>query len=278
MPSSRSSIVELPVTFVSKRERIQDDDEVCIEEPLEIRLASTSGGKEFERPLAVTMRTPGNDRDLAAGFLLSEGIIHERSDLSNTEPLGSNTIVVTLSSHVQIDWQKLQRHSFVSSSCGVCGKRSIAAVFQAGAGRLAEGIPQFRSEIIHRLSTTQRSKQSTFQRTGGLHAAALFDSQGKLVANFEDVGRHNALDKLIGCQLLQSRLPLNDKLLLLSGRACFELIQKASMAGIPIVASVGAPTSLAVTLARDIGITLLGFVRDDRFNVYTDFGRLIDGI
>lgn len=277
MPSSRSSIVELPVTFVSNQERIQDDDEVCIEEPLEIRLAFTSAGKAFERPLAVTMRTPGNDRDLATGFLLSEGLIHERSDLSNIKPLGSNTIVVTLASQVQIDWQKLQRHSFVSSSCGVCGKRSIAAVFQSGAGRIMEGTPRFRSEIIHRLSTTQRSKQSTFQRTGGLHAAALFDSQGTLVANFEDVGRHNALDKLIGRQLLQSRLPLSDKLLLLSGRACFELIQKASMAGIPIVASVGAPTSLAVSLARDIGITLLGFVRDDRFNVYTDFGRLIYG-
>ncbi|MBA2116077.1 formate dehydrogenase accessory sulfurtransferase FdhD [Bremerella alba] len=277
MPSSHSSVVELPVTFVSQQERTQDDDEVCIEEPLEIRLAFISDGQVFEKPLAVTMRTPGSDRDLATGFLLSEGIIYARADLSSIEQLRRNVVVATLAPHAQIDWPKLQRHSYVSSSCGVCGKRSIAAVFQTGVHRLTEGTPRLRSELIHHLSNTQRRQQTTFHRTGGLHAAALFDPEGRLVANFEDVGRHNALDKLIGRQLLENRLPLNDKLLLLSGRACFELIQKASMAGIPVVASVGAPTSLAVSLARDMGITLLGFVRDSRFNIYSDFGRLIEG-
>ncbi|PQO33682.1 formate dehydrogenase accessory sulfurtransferase FdhD [Blastopirellula marina] len=276
MSPLHSSVVSLSIGSVSQQTFVCEEDELCVEEPLEIRVELKRDGSETTRPLAVTMRTPGSDEELAAGFLLSEGIVQGRNQIQSIRQLESNIVVACLAPSVDVPWSKMQRHSFVSSSCGVCGKRSIAAVFGAGAQRQPLGTPRFEAQVIHGLGRAQRARQANFRRTGGLHAAALFDTAGNIQANSEDVGRHNALDKLIGGQLLANRLPLRDNILLLSGRACFELIQKASMAGIPIVAAIGAPTSLAVSLAKELGITLLGFVRDERFNVYADAGRLVE--
>jgi len=250
-----------------------ESDELSVEEPLEIRVSAAADGTGI-RSLAVTMRTPGDDAELAAGFLFTEGIVPDRAAIVDLRPLGDNAILAALAPGAALDPARFERHSFVSSSCGVCGKRSIAAVFALKRHSSPPGRPRIESHVIDALPHAQREAQATFQRTGGLHAAALFDSLGNLLALYEDVGRHNALDKLIGSELLAGRIPLTDRIVFLSGRASFELIQKASMAGIPVVASVGAPSTLAVALARESSMTLLGFVRDGRFNVYADAGRL----
>ncbi|MDB5346539.1 MAG: formate dehydrogenase accessory sulfurtransferase FdhD [Schlesneria sp.] len=247
-----------------------ETDELSVEEPLEIGVRV----QDVTRSIAVTMRTPGNDVELAAGFLFTEGILRDKAEIVEIRETDHNVVTATLNSTVRLDPAKLDRHSFVSSSCGVCGKRSIAAVFAIQHHRIHPGTPQIEAGVIHRLPAIQRAAQDNFRRTGGIHASALFSSAGQLLSSYEDVGRHNALDKLIGSELLAGRLPLGDKILLVSGRASFELIQKASVAGIPVVAAIGAPSSLAVELARQTSMTLLGFVRDDRFNVYTDSGRL----
>lgn len=249
-------------------------DEVSVEEPLEIRIRASDASREHERPIAVTMRTPGADLELAAGFLFTEAIVRQRGELVDLQAASANEVLATISPALLVDTARLERQSFVSSSCGVCGKRSIASVFTVRQYSPRPGQPAIRPEIVHDLAGTLRSAQDAFNRTGGIHASALFTSSGQLLSEFEDVGRHNALDKLIGAEFLAARLPLEDKILLVSGRASFELIQKAAMAGIPVVAAVGAPSSLAVTLARESGMTLLGFVRDGRFNVYCDAGRL----
>lgn len=248
-------------------------DELSVEEPLEIRIG---GGASQSRPMsvAVTMRTPGDDTDLAAGFLYTEGIITSRSDLDELESETPNIVTAVLGREVFINSSCLDRHSFVSSSCGVCGKRSIAAVTVARRHRIAHAKPQIRPRVIHTLSDVLRAGQPSFARTGGIHAAALFDAEGKLIALREDVGRHNALDKLIGAELRAGQVPLAGRLVFVSGRLSFELVQKAAIAGAPVLVAVGAPSSLAVELARECGMTLLGFVRDGRFNVYSDFGRL----
>jgi FdhD protein len=245
-------------------------DELSVEEPLEIGVKI----REVTRSIAVTMRTPGNDVELAVGFLFTEGIIRDKADIVEIRETEHNIVAATLKPTVRLVPAKLDRHSFVSSSCGVCGKRSIAAVFAIQHYRLQTGTPRIEAEIIHNLPAIERAAQDNFRRTGGIHASALFNSVGQLLSSYEDVGRHNALDKLIGSELLAGRLPLSDRILLVSGRASFELIQKASVAGIPVVAAIGAPSSLAVDLARQTSMTLLGFVRDDRFNVYADSGRL----
>lgn len=249
-------------------------DELSVEEPMEIELGFISGGTVQRRSIAVTMRTPGNDLELALGFLFTEGIIQGMSDLLDIQSSGANGVYVTLSEHSTVDLAKLERHSFVSSSCGVCGKRSIAAVFTARHYRAIPGLPVVQADLIHQLPRLQRESQDNFHRTGGIHASALFDVEGKLLSIFEDVGRHNALDKLIGSELRAGRLPLSNGILLLSGRASFELIQKASITGIGVVASVGAPSNLAVQLARKSSMTLLGFVRENRFNIYADSHRI----
>jgi FdhD protein len=248
-------------------------DELSVEEPLEIRIAA--GDRSPPVSVAVTMRTPGDDADLAAGFLFTEGIIASRTDLDDLEAETPNVVTAVLRRGVTFDPSRLDRHSFVSSSCGVCGKRSIAAVTVARRHRIPPGEPRVDPRVVHTLSDALRAGQPGFARTGGLHASALFDTAGRLLALREDVGRHNALDKLIGAELLAGRVPLADRLVFVSGRLSFELVQKAAIAGAPVLVAVGAPSSLAVELAREAGMTLLGFVRDGRFNVYSGFGRLI---
>jgi FdhD protein len=244
------------------------DDHLAVEEPLEIRVEGHS--------VAVVMRTPGHDRELTAGFLLTENLIRARTDIFDITQCGSSAadqiVNVTLRNPGAFDPAKLTRNVFSSSSCGVCSKATIDAVRQ-------QFVPvhsdcRVAPEIILQLPSRLREKQETFEQTGGLHACALFDLHGKLLALREDVGRHNALDKLIGAALLDGSLPLHDRVLFLSGRVSFEMMQKALAAGIPIVAAISAPTTLAVEFARESNQTLIGFVRGDTMNVYASAQRL----
>jgi FdhD protein len=219
------------------------------------------------------MRTPGHDPELAVGFLFTEGIIQGGHQIRDVQA-SKNSITVLLNPDVEIDFERLQRNFYTTSSCGVCGKASIEALRMQGCPVLPRSLAAVEAAVIHRLPQAQRDEQAVFERTGGLHAAALFDFQGNLILLREDVGRHNAVDKLIGAEMLAGRIPLDDKLLLVSGRASFELAQKALMAGIPILAAVGAPSSLAVETAQRFNMTLLGFVRDGRFNIYSGASRI----
>lgn len=272
-------------------------DLLAIEEPLEIRLAY--GGAEAGQPgslsggavagkmqnLAVTMRTPGHDADLALGFLFTEGIIAGGQDVEAVEHVflpcsenRQNTIMITLKEGVVPNLRQAERNFYTTSSCGVCGKASIEAIRTVsafGSGKFEaqekEGIdPAFILGLPEQLAR----EQEVFAETGGLHAAALFEINGSLLLVREDVGRHNAVDKLIGAAMMEGRLPLRQSMLLLSGRASFELVQKAAMAGIPVIAAVGAPSSLAVSLAEEFGTTLIGFLRDNRFNIYSGMHRV----
>ena len=269
----RTGVASVAVGRVTGSLTTSADDELSVEEPLEIRVAEYSHGGP-PRSLAVTMRTPGDDVELAAGFLFTEGIIAGPDDLEGVERTGSNAVIARLRPGVALDPAKLDRHSFVSSSCGACGKRSIAAVRVMGRHRIVSGEPRLAPEVVHGLPQALRAGQSGFARTGGIHASGLFDATGRLLGLREDVGRHNALDKLIGAELLARRIPLAGHLVLVSGRVSFELVQKAAIAGVPVLGAVGAPSSLAVELARECGMTLLGFVRDGRFNLYSDSGRI----
>ncbi len=252
------------------------DDAVAAEEPLEIRLA---WGDRVQR-LAVTMRTPGHDADLAVGFLAGEGVVGTPADVVDAfhTPLQGgaddpNVVVVRLAQGVRFDVSRLERHVYTTSSCGVCGKASLEAV-RAIRGPALPGGPRLTPETILALPAALRRAQSAFDQTGGLHAAALFDADGSLLIVREDVGRHNAVDKTVGSFLRAGAGVPPESVLLVSGRASFELVQKAVAAGIPVLAAVGAPSSLAVDLAADAGLTLVGFVRDGRFNVYAGAQRL----
>jgi FdhD protein len=269
----RTGVASVEVGRVAGSFSSPSSDELSVEEPLEIRLSGHGTGAA-PTPVAVTMRTPGDDVDLAAGFLFTEGIITEAGDLEGMRRAGPNAVEARLRPGVAVDAAKLDRHSFVSSSCGACGKRSITAVRVASRHPIALGEPRLAPEVIHGLPRALRAGQSGFARTGGIHASGLFDTDGRLRVVREDVGRHNALDKLIGSELLAGRVPLAGGIVLVSGRVSFELVQKAAIAGIPVLGAVGAPSSLAVDLARECGMTLLGFVRDARFNVYSDSGRI----
>ena len=259
-----------------------EQDALAVEEPLEIRLGFIENGKPAHKSVSVTMRTPGDDFELAAGFLFTEGVVESGAQINKIKHCGipakngglRNTVRVDLRADAKIDFKRLERHFYTSSSCGVCGKTSIEAL-ATGVCQLKETTTTvFAAEIVHRLPDVLRASQSVFQQTGGLHAAALFNQTGEMEILREDVGRHNAVDKLIGARFLAGKIPLSDKLLMVSGRAGFELVQKALMAGIPIMAAVGAPSSLAVELAREYGMTLLGFVRENRFNIYTGAQRI----
>ncbi len=277
------NFIEMSVHRVRENQTfLVEQDSLAVEEPLEIRLGFIENGKTAHKSISITMRTPGDDFELAAGFLFTEGIVKSADQINKIRYCGvpgkdsnlRNTVRVDLHSSVTIDFKRLERHFYTSSSCGVCGKTSIEAL-QTGVCKLKKsGRFLFSTETIHCLPETLRKAQNVFERTGGLHAAALFTAAGEMESLREDVGRHNAVDKLIGSQFLASKTPVDDKLLMVSGRASFELVQKALMAEIPILAAVGAPSSLAVELAREYGMTLLGFVRDNRFNIYTGAERI----
>jgi FdhD protein len=248
------------------------DDYLAAEEPLEIRVG--------DEPLSVTMRTPGHDRELAAGFLFTEGLVRGRAQIVKLETAEAqdgtnrgNVVQAELVPEAAPDFVKMKRHFFAASSCGICGKASIDSIRSR---RLAAPNPDFRldAEILVRLPDALRSAQDVFERTGGLHAAALFDPSGKLLVLREDIGRHNAVDKVIGWALLGGLLPLSDSVLLVSGRGGFEIVQKAIVAGVPVVASVSAPSSLAVQLARELHLTLIGFLRGRRFVIYAGEERM----
>jgi FdhD protein len=254
----------------------ETSDVVATEEPLEIRLEfDAADGQRREQSISITMRTPGNDEELAVGFLYSEGIVRKAADVALARPCGPpapngliNVVRVELARGVAVDLNRLERHFYTSSSCGVCGKASLEAVAVQGRFDIAANVFAVARDVLGGLPEALRSDQAVFEQTGGLHASGLFDATGKIFAVREDVGRHNALDKLIGSRLSADALPLSSCGLVLSGRASFELMQKAMMAGCPVVAAVGAPSSLAVDLAREFGITLVGFLKRDRFNIY----------
>ena len=259
------------------------DDVVATEEPLEIRLAYTRpDGQRAQQSISITMRTPGNDGELAVGFLLSEGIIAGAPDVDAVAPCGPpaangliNVVRVDLAAGVAVDLGRLERHFYTSSSCGVCGKASLEAVAVQGSYNLHGSSLQVSARVLGSLPERLREQQSVFERTGGLHASGLFDAHGQVHVSREDVGRHNALDKLIGQALFKDEIPLGEYGVVVSGRASFELMQKAMMAGIPMLAAVGAPSSLAVEFAEEFGMTLVGFLKADKFNVYSRPDRIL---
>lgn len=257
-------------------------DLVVSEEPLEIRLGYGPEDDRQQLSLSVTMRTPGNDEALCLGFLYTEGIINSLDEVISVkycEDLGrnegmENLMRVELKPSVEISNEQFKRNFYTTSSCGVCGKASIDAIKVSCEALSSMGI-QVEKEVLFKLPDLLRASQDVFKYTGGLHASGLFDMQGKLIAQHEDVGRHNALDKLIGSGLIKGSLPFSNSILVLSGRISFELVQKALRAGIQIIAAVGAPSSLAVNLAEEFGMTLIGFLKTDRFNIYTGKERVM---
>lgn len=310
-PSSNSpGITCLPVWKIAAGRHIETDDPVAVEQPLEIRLQYGPAGARIEENVSVTMRTPGQDTELAVGSLFTEGIITDVTAILRVQT-ATDSVLVALSDALTPDLSRLQRHSYTNSSCGVCGKLSIDALRipvshapsisidalrTAGPATSIDALPTpgpaapisalqtpgpaadqddpIDAALLFDLPRRLRNDQDLFDSTGGLHAAGLFDRQGRLIALREDIGRHNALDKLIGHALMNTMLPATDHILLLSGRACFELIQKAAMAGIRIVAAVGPPSTAAVQLAAEYGITLAGFLRQQRFNIYSGAHRI----
>lgn len=247
---------------------LEQQDELAEEEPLEIRVRG--------RALSVTMRTPGHDNELAMGFLLTEGIVRAPTDVLGIEHCErnekGNVVNVVLAPLVPLDFEQLTRHVFASSSCGLCGKASIDAIrtkFPAVESSLA-----IDPEVLAQLPQTMRAAQSTFDRTGGLHAAALFDASGRLIVLREDVGRHNAVDKVLGYCMINGHFPADRHVLLVSGRSSFEIMQKALAGRVPVVAAVSAPSSLAASFARESGQTLIGFLRGKRMNIYANPQRI----
>ena len=282
------AMLDTPVERVTGQTSQQTTDSLALEEPLEIQLAYGPLSSRSIRSISVTMRTPGDDFDLAAGFLMTEGVIRDSNDIAGIAyagdsskqedlalqamdvlKLGSkqNIVRVDLGTDVAVNLGSLQRNFYTTSSCGICGKASLLALRAVCPPRAPNNF-KVDAQVLYRLPERLRASQGVFDRTGGLHGAGIFDSAGNLLALREDVGRHNAVDKLIGSEFLADHTPLRNRLLLLSGRASFELLQKALMGGIPMVAAVGAPSSLAVHVAKEFDITLVGFLREGRFNIY----------
>ena len=253
------------------------NDQVAVEEPLEIQLDYSTSTGFMQKNIAVTMRTPGNDEELAAGFLFSEGVIQNNGSIKEIRSFSAdeNRVLISLRENVKPILQNVERNFYSTSSCGICGKASIDAIRLTSVFKEENNSLSVNATVLHGLQDTLRKQQLIFENTGGIHASALFTLDGNFMMLREDVGRHNALDKIIGAALLNDQLPLNNCILLLSGRASFELLQKASMAGIKIVVAVGAPSSLAVELAKETGITLIGFLRNDRLNIYAGNERII---
>jgi FdhD protein len=295
-PTRPDSTTPAALWVVEPSGTVHRSDAVVTEEPLEIRLRAaalaTGDGAlpvfrrraqaSADRTVAITMRTPGADLELAAGFLYGEGIARAPEDIADIRFCDDpdldavkrhNIVVVQLRDGVMPDLQGLERHFYTTSACGVCGKASLDSLRIQGPPAIAEG-PSVEAAVLYSLPDKLRAHQSLFASTGGLHAAALFDVTGKLVEVREDVGRHNAVDKLVGWAYREGRLPLRERVVLVSGRSSFEILQKCLMAGVPIVCAVSAPSSLAVDLAKEFGITLVGFLRDHRFNIYSHPERI----
>jgi FdhD protein len=280
---------ETSVEIVRERHSLTASDRLATEEPLEIQLCYGPTTGRARKSISVTMRTPGDDLELAAGFLMTEGVLKDPADIHSLEyatPRDSppltvageqervlphlprrNLVVVQLSPDVEVSLATLERNFYTTSSCGVCGKASLLALQTVCPPRLPNSF-SIEADVIYQLPARLREAQNIFDQTGGLHAAGLFAADGSLLGIREDVGRHNAVDKLIGAEFLADRTPLRNRLLLLSGRASFELLQKALMGGISMIAAVGAPSSLAVQVARQFDIALVGFLRQDHFNIY----------
>lgn len=273
----------IEIIRVEGEQQTSTPDLLAVEEPLEIRLSFGPATDRQQKSISVTMRTPGNDHELTLGFLFTEGVISSYDqvkeirhciDVKSDEERG-NVMLVYLHPSAEFDHKKLDRHFYTSSSCGVCGKASIDAIHAQNCPVFTAITPKIAPNLIHQLPATARAEQAVFKRTGGLHAATIFNSKGEMMVMREDIGRHNALDKVIGAMLAAGKAPLSDSIVLVSGRAGFELIQKAVVAGIPVLCSVGAPSSLAAKLAKEYNLTLCGFVRDGRFNIYSGSDRII---
>jgi len=266
------------ITRVNGASRTEENDLLAVEEPLEIRLGYEKDGERVSSSISITMRTPGNDEQLATGFLFTESIVRRVEDIAFVKPCGGaegdNAIRVELESGIDVDLGHLQRHFYTTSSCGVCGKASLDALRVAGASAIPSNHVAFSGQMLATLPERLRDAQKTFDETGGLHAAAAFDATGELLVIREDIGRHNAVDKVVGALLSEGLLPAQELGLMVSGRASFELMQKALLAGMPLLAAVSAPSSLAVQLAREFNLSLVGFLRGDTFNIYAGKERI----
>jgi FdhD protein len=288
-PETNRSTLDVKIEKVTGHSSRHFQDTLAVEEPLEIQLAHGAVGARSIKSISVTMRTPGNDFDLAAGFLMTEGVVRDANDIeqlayaagsigevpreSEEAPSalpyqpGKNVVRVELTPSVVVSLANLERNFYTTSSCGICGKASLLAL-QTVCPPRRKNTFQIEADVLITLPDRLREAQSIFNQTGGIHGAGLFNSEGELLGVKEDVGRHNAVDKLVGAEFLADRTPLRHALLLLSGRASFELLQKAVMGGVSMVACVGAPSSLAVRVAKDFDIILVGFLRDNHFNIY----------
>lgn len=261
-----------PLSATSK----EQDDVVADEEPLEIRLGyiDTTRGR-VHKSIAITMRTPGQDIELTLGFLYSENIIQSPKQIMDIDTTKENLIRIELSDETSFDLKRIERHFYTTSSCGICGKASLEALSTIGAEALTSNHFQIRAEQVATLGNNLRLKQNLFHSTGGSHACGRFDDLGVVLDIAEDIGRHNAMDKLIGKLLMEKAIPLRKSGLIVSGRASFELLQKALMAQCPLLVAVGAPSSLAVELAQEFNISLVGFLSESEFNIYHDDDRII---
>ncbi len=282
MISPKKGLARVRISRLADRRLVDRKDVVTVEEPLEIRVEFTRNGARETSAVSVTMRTPGDDFELAAGFLYGEGLLRRREDVAEIsycqadEPQAYNIVVVKLRPAAPFDPASLSRNFYMSSSCGVCGKASLEAVEVRGCERIPDEGLSLDRVILSGLPEKLRAEQGLFDRTGGIHAAGRFDETGELISVREDVGRHNAVDKIVGEAFLAGELPLGRTILGISGRSSFEIMQKALAAGIPLVVAVGAPSSLAVDLARRFNMSLLGFTRADGFNVYAGAERIAE--
>ncbi len=270
---NEKQIQQTPIVRISDESAQSTFDNIAVEAPLEIQIAYKEQNRSIKRSLAITMRTPGADERLAYGFLFTEGIIGSLKDIFQINQIG-NTIKLSLQDSVQVP-SNLDRSFFIHSSCGICGKPSLDSLEKTSCYYPLPNVPKISSSILNQLSQQLRTAQAIFEETGGIHAVGLFDAKGSLLHFEEDIGRHNALDKIIGYALEQAMIPMRHLVLLLSGRISYELVQKASLVGIPIIVAVGAPSSMAVELALAADITLIGFLRNNRFNIYSGQKRVI---
>ena len=278
----KSSVRHRTITKVNRGVTVHEKDLLAVEEPLEIKLGYGKKTERRQKTLAVTMRTPGNDEELVLGFLFSENIISRSKDVLSIKPcinkktgeLEENSIRVELAENFEVDLERLNRNFYTTSSCGVCGKASIELIETVCTQALPNAI-KISEQVVLKLANQLNQDQLVFNATGGLHATALFNAEGDIEIIREDIGRHNAFDKAVGNKLLNKEVPLSKSIGLVSGRASFELLQKAVMAGLPILCAIGAPSSLAVELAEEFNITLIGFLKADRYNIYTCPQRIL---